>query len=130
MNSITEILKEVGIFYVATVDENGDPRVRPFGTVAEIDGETYICTGNFKKCYKQMMEHSTVEISGMFDDDNWMRMTADVVRVDSDELREAFLEQCPHLKLMYNLGDGLFEVLKLTNVKGAKYNFSGAYKKF
>ena len=126
MNSVTEILRKVGIFYIATVDEKGEARVRPFGAVAEIDGETYICTGNTKHVYRQMMAHNKVEISGMCNEDEWIRLNAEVERVDSDEARAAFLEQCPQLKIMYSVGDGYFEVLKLNNAQGMKYSLGGA----
>ena len=72
MNRIVEELKATKTFYVATMD--GDqPRVRPFGSVTEIDGSLYICTNNTKDCYKQMMENSKIEICGLGEDGTWMR---------------------------------------------------------
>lgn len=124
MKEITEILKKVGVFFLATTDENGDPHVRPFGAVAEIDGMTCICTNNTKKCFKQMLRHSTVEISGMCGEGEWIRLTADAVLLDSDDARAAFLEQCPELKGMYHVGDDIFEVLALENAEGMKYSFT------
>lgn len=51
MNKIVEELKKVGVFYIATA--SGDqPRVRPFGTIAEVEGNAYICCGNCKEVYK------------------------------------------------------------------------------
>ena len=90
MKQITEMLKKVGVFYIATTDANGDPHVRPFGAVAEIDGMTCICTSNQKKCFKEMMRHSRVEISGMCGEMEWIRLTADVVELDSEEVIENF----------------------------------------
>ena len=46
MNKITEELKKIGVFYVATADAEGNPHVRPFGAVAEFEGKTYIITNN------------------------------------------------------------------------------------
>lgn len=124
MNSITESLKKAGIFFLATVDSNGDPKVRPFGAVAEIDGMTCICTNNTKKCYKEMIRHSTVEISGMCGEGEWIRITADAIPLESDEVRAAFLEQCPELGGMYHVGDGIFEVFALQEAEGMKYSFT------
>lgn len=39
--------------------------VRPFSSVAEIDGKPYFCTNNTKDCYKQMMANPKTEICGM-----------------------------------------------------------------
>ncbi|MBQ8967730.1 pyridoxamine 5'-phosphate oxidase family protein [Ruminococcus sp.] len=126
MNRIVEELKKVGVFYIATVDAEGDPHVRPFGAVAEIGGKAYICTNNTKKCYKEMAAHPTVEISGAGADGTWLRLTAKAVRDDSDESRNAFLEQCPELKNMYSVGDGIFEVLALEDASCTKCSFTAA----
>ncbi len=124
MKQITEILKKVGVFYIATTDSNGDSHVRPFGAVAEIDGMTCICTSNQKKCFKEMMHHSRVEISGMCGEMEWIRLTADVVELDSDEVRAAFLEQCPQVRGLYSVGDGIFEVFELQDPECIKYSFN------
>ncbi|MDF2952591.1 MAG: hypothetical protein K0S18_2174 [Anaerocolumna sp.] len=43
MNRLVEEMKKVGVFYVSTID--GDqPRVRPFSSVCDFEGKTYICT--------------------------------------------------------------------------------------
>ena len=48
MNNIVKELKDVGVFYVATID--GDkPRVRPFSSVTEFEGNTYLCTRKSKR---------------------------------------------------------------------------------
>ena len=124
MNKIVEELTKVGVFYIATVDENGDPHVRPFGAVAEINGKPYICTNNTKKCYKEMAAHPAVEISGTGADGTWLRLNANAVRDDSDEARAAMLEACPDLKDMYSVGDGIFEVLSLEDASCTKYSFT------
>ena len=126
MNRITEVLKTVGVFYIATTDANGDPHVRPFGAVAEFNGKTYICTNNTKKCYAEMLAHPRTEISGMAQDGTWIRLVADVVRDDNDEARAAMLEANPQIKNMYSIGDGIFEVLYLDNISCTKCSFTAS----
>ena len=126
MNRLTEELKKVGVFYVATVDANGDPHVRPFGAAAEFEGKTYICTNNTKKCYAEMTGHKKVEISGMAPDGTWLRLVANAVRDDRDEARAAMLEQNPDLANMYKIGDGIFEVLALEDPSCVKCSFTAA----
>ena len=123
MSKVTDVLKEVGVFYVATVEED-QPRVRPFGAVAEFEGKTYICTNNTKACYKQMIANPKTEISGMYPDGAWIRLSGKLVRDDRDEAREAMLEQNESLRAMYKVGDGIFEVLYLEDATGAKYSFT------
>ncbi len=124
MNSIVEKLKKNRVFYIATSDSDGRPHVRPFGAVAEIDGKPYICTNNTKKCYAEMLSNPFIEVSGMEPDGTWIRLTAKAVRDDRDEARAAVLEQCPDLKGMYSVGDGIFEVLALEDAKCTKYSFT------
>ena len=84
MNKITEELKKVGTFFIATV-EGDQPRVRPFGAVAEFEGKTYICTNNTKPCYAQMLANPKTEISAMYPDGAWLRISGELVRDDRDE---------------------------------------------
>lgn len=44
MNKIVEEIKSLGVFHIATVDENGNPDVRPFSSVTEFEGEAYLCS--------------------------------------------------------------------------------------
>ena len=124
MNKIVEELKKTGVFYIATVDQGGQPRVRPFGAVAEFEGKVYFCTGNQKACYAQMLAEPRTEISGMAPDGTWIRVTGKLVRDDRDEARAAFLEANENLRAMYHVGDGIFEVLYLEDAACIKYSFT------
>ena len=117
MNRITEELQKAGTFFIATV-EGDQPRVRPFGAVAEFEGKTYICTNNTKACYAQMLANPKTEISASGPDGTWLRISGELVRDDRDEARAAMLEANPGLGMMYHVGDGIFEVLYLTTVTG------------
>lgn len=125
MNRIVEELKKTGIFYVATA-EGDQPRVRPFSSVAEIDGQLYLCTNNQKDCYKQMLENPKVEICGMEKDGTWIRITGKLVRDDRDEARAIMLEDPTGPSNLYHLGDGIFEVLRLEDAVCTKYSMTAA----
>ena len=124
MNKIVEELRKTGVFYIATVDEGGQPRVRPFGAVAEFEGKVYFCTNNQKACYAQMLAQPKTEISGMAPDGTWLRVTGKLVRDDRDEARAAMLAANESLKDMYRVGDGIFEVLYLEDAACTKYSFT------
>lgn len=128
MNKAAQFLKDCGTFFLATDDE-GQPRVRPFGAVAEFEGKTYISTNNTKKCYKQMLKNAKIEISGVLGG-KWIRITGEAVADSRREAKQAMLEENPLLKKMYSLDDGIFEVLYLNNATATIYSFTGEPETF
>ncbi|MDR2357001.1 MAG: pyridoxamine 5'-phosphate oxidase family protein [Oscillospiraceae bacterium] len=130
MNKATELLSAAGTFYIATT-EGDQPRVRPFGAVAEFDGKTYICMNNTKKVYKQLIANPKVELTGVFDGGGkWFRLQAVANRDDRLEARAKMLDQAPTLKNMYKPDDGIYEVFYLTDVLGTVESFGGAPETF
>jgi len=128
MNKATEWLRAAGTFYVATV-EGDQPRVRPFGAVAEINGKTYMTLNNQKKVYKQFKANPKVEICGMVDG-NWFRVWAKVVEDDNLASRVEAIAQNESLGGMYKADDGLFTVFYLDDVHGKLEGFGGAIEEF
>ena len=62
IEDVYEFLKHTAPTYMlATVDEEGNPRVRPFGTADLFEGRLYIQTGKKKEVYKQIVAHPEVE---------------------------------------------------------------------
>ncbi len=114
MNEVLEFLKGCGTFYLATMDEDNQPRVRPFGAVCEFEGKLYIVTNNQKDVYKQMLKNPKIEISGMYKG-NWIRLCGNAVHDDRREARATMLEANPSLTSMYSADDGLVEVLYIEN---------------
>ena len=120
MLKATELLKNAGTFYIATV-EGDQPRVRPFGATAEFGGKTYICMNNTKKVYNQLLVNPKVEITGMVGG-KWFRITAKAIRDNTLEARTEFLAQSPIP--MYKPDDGIYEVFALTDVTGTIESFT------
>ena len=120
MNKIVDILKEIHIFHLATVDEKGNPHVRPFSSVTEYRGEALICTNNTKDVYQQMITHPQIEMSGM-GKGGWIRIDATVERLDDDDARAAMLKDPTGPSRLYHVGDGIFEVFRLKDVKAFRY---------
>ncbi len=111
MNEILEFLKKAGTYYLAT-DENGQPRVRPFGTIHEFENRLYIQTGKKKAVSKQLHKNPRLEICA-FLDGTWLRIEAKAVEDDRREARISMLEAYPELKNMYDADDGNTEVFYL-----------------
>ena len=123
MNEILKFLKDCGTFYLATAEENGQPRVRPFGAVCAFDGKLYLITANTKDVYKQLVANPKAEISGMAGD-KWLRLTAELIRDERREAKVAMLEENPSLNGMYSPDDGVMEVFYLQNAIGTICSFT------
>lgn len=113
MKDIYEFLKECKVYYLATVEE-GQPRVRPFGTIDLFNDKLYIQTGKVKKVSAQMKANPNVELCGMLGD-KWIRVTAQAVLDENISAQEHMLDSYPELKAMYQPGDGNTEVFYLEN---------------
>lgn len=127
MNEVYEFIKACGTYYLATVDANGQPRVRPFGTINIFDGKLYIQTGKVKDCSKQIQANPKVEIC-CFNGGTWLRLAGELVRDDRIEAKEDMLNKYPDLKAMYSATDDNTEVLYFKNAVATISSFSAAPK--
>ena len=125
MNKVVEEIRKVNVFYIASIDGD-EPRVRPFGSVVEFEGNAYICSGNFKEFYKQVKENPHVELCGMYDNTSWLRVAATLNEDNRIEVQKAILDDPTGPKGLYEPGDGKFVTFRLENVKATKYSFFSA----
>lgn len=122
MKEIYEFLKACGDYFLATCDD-GQPRVRPFGTVNIYNGRLYIQTGKSKSVSRQLHKNPKLEICAM-KDGKWMRVEATAAEDDDREARVSMLEAYPNLKALYSPDDGNTEVWYLRNVTATLYSFT------
>lgn len=121
MKEVYEFLKNCGTFYLAT-EENGQPHVRPFGTVCEFEGKLYIVTTNQKKVYQQMLKNGKVEICGM-NKGKWIRVEGTVKEDLRREARVAMMEEnIAALSSMFSVDDNLMTVLYFENGTATIYS--------
>ncbi len=121
MKKVYDFLKEAGTYFLAT-DDNGQPRVRPFGTVDIYNGQLTIQTGRKKACYKQMKANPKVEICAM-KGNSWIRVAATVVECEDIEAERHMLTAYPSLAGMYQPGDGNNVVFALTDATAVIASF-------
>lgn len=125
MDEILKFMKENKTYFLATVDDKGNPQVRAFGTIAEINGNLYIQTGKSKDVCKQIIAHPALAICSFSPaTGEWLRLTADGVIDDSIETNTAMLDQYPDLKKMYAPGDGNCTCIRLDNIKATISSFT------
>lgn len=122
MKEVQEFLKQSGIYYLATID-NDKPRVRPFGTAEIFEERLYIQTGKNKDVYKQIEKNNNVELSA-FKDGKWIRVTGNLIIDDRYEAKKDMLEKNPDLRRMYDENDDNTIVLYFKNAKAVIYSFT------
>ncbi|MPM93543.1 hypothetical protein SDC9_140682 [bioreactor metagenome] len=126
MKEVYDFLKRCETYYLAT-DENGQPRVRPFGTVDIFENKLYIQTGKIKNVFKQMIANPRIEICGMADG-KWIRIETVAVEDDRLQARQHMLDAYPSLHGMYQADDGNCQVFYLKDAKATISSFTEAPK--
>ena len=127
MQEVLKFFRENPTFYLATV-EGDQPRVRPFGAVAEFEGRLSLTTGNGKKVYAQLLKNPKIELFGMDAQGTWLRVEAEAVADDRREARKAMLDQNPSLRDLYSEDDGVMAVLFLRNATAVFASFTAEPK--
>ena len=129
MQEVQNYLKECGVFYIATVDQD-QPHVRPFGVSEIIDGRLYIMTGKVKDVFKQMAKNGKFEICALKKSSSeWLRLSGTLVNDDTLAVKEEFLNRNESLKSMYKADDDNMAVLYITNATARFCSFSAPEKK-
>lgn len=124
MQRVCEFLKSAGTYFLATV-ENGQPRVRPFGTAHIFEGRLYIQTGKAKPVSKQIIANPKVEISA-FKDGKWLRISGELVENDRVEAKKSMLDAYPNLRGMYDENDDNTQVFYFKNATAVFSSFASA----
>ncbi len=124
MQEVFDFLKKCGTYYLATA-EDGQPRVRPFGTVDIFEGKLYIQTGKVKDVSKQIQQNPRVELCA-FDGEKWLRLSGRLVRDERIEAKEHMLAGYPSLQAMYSATDDNTEVLYFEDATAVFSSFTGA----
>ena len=124
MNRVYDFLKKAEVYYLATV-EGDQPRVRPFGTIHELDGKLYIQTGKIKPTSRQIAANPKVELCA-FCEGAWIRVACELVEDDRSEARKSMLDAYPELRHMYDENDGNTQVFYMRNAKATISSFGGA----
>ena len=126
MQDVYEMLKKAGTYYLATC-EDGQPRVRPFGTVNLYKGKLYIQTGKVKAVSKELAANPKLEICA-YNGEQWLRVSATAVEDDRVEARQDMLDHYPSLQALYKADDGNTQVFYLKDATAPFSSFTAAPK--
>ena len=131
MKEVVEYLKKSPVQYLATIGQDGNPKVRPFQFMYEEDNKIWYCTANTKEVYKELQKHPYVEISAMGGQLSWIRLSGKVVFSDSLTAREKVFEVSPMVKELYKTTDNpVFEVFYLEDINTSIFEIGKAPKQF
>ena len=122
MQEIYDFIKNCETYYLAT-DDNGQPRVRPFGTIDIFEGKLYIQTGKSKEVSRQIHSNPNVEICA-FDGEKWLRIAGKLLSDDRREPKKHMLDAYPTLRSMYDEDDGNTEVFYFVSLKATFSSFT------
>jgi uncharacterized pyridoxamine 5'-phosphate oxidase family protein len=90
MQEVYDFLEKAGAYHIATVDSEGKPHVRPFGSKMILDGKFYIFCSLPKAVYDQLSANKWTEISACGEGMNWLRITAVAREVTGDEKQKVY----------------------------------------
>lgn len=124
MEEVCKFLKEAETYYLAT-DEDGQPRVRPFGTAHIFEGKLYIQSGKKKDVAHQIAKNPRVEICA-FKNGEWIRVAGTLVEDDRREARVSMLDTYPSLQKMYSADDGNTVVWYIKDATATFSSFTAA----
>ena len=113
MKRVYNFLKKAEVYYLATV-EGDQPRVRPFGTINEFEGNLYIQTGKVKPTSHQLADNPKAELCA-FTEGEWIRIACELVEDDRFEAKKSMLDAYPNLRGMYDENDGNTQVFYMKN---------------
>jgi uncharacterized pyridoxamine 5'-phosphate oxidase family protein len=126
MNEVIQFLNENQNGFLATVDQEGKPRVRPFGFMFEQEGKLYFCTSNQKKVFAEMQAQPWVEYSMMSPQFAWLRIFGKAVFTSDLSLKAKVIESNPMVKGLYKTPDNpTLEVFYLDEADAGLFDFSG-----
>ena len=123
MKEVFGLLEKFGVYHIATVDGDGKPHVRPFGSKMLLDGRFYISCSLPKNVYNQMSANGSVELSACGEGMEWLRINAFAREVtDPAEKRKVYdnsIYAAPDSRIKRGIGDVAF--FELTNATATHY---------
>lgn len=126
MNDVVKFLKENPVHYLATTDQDGSPKVRPFQFMLQKEGKLFFCTSNQKEVYKEIKNNPNVELCASSPSYAWIRLSGKVVFTNDLNIKAEVIEHSPLVKSIYKTPDNPeFEIFYLENAKAVIADFSG-----
>ncbi len=96
MKTVYEFIDKAKVYYLATTDEGGQPRVRVYGTILLFEDKLYVMAFSRSNADRQLNANPKAEICCY--DGKQLRLTCELAEDDRQEVKQAMLEKMPSLK--------------------------------
>jgi uncharacterized pyridoxamine 5'-phosphate oxidase family protein len=96
MKEVLDFLKEAGVFYFATMDEE-QPMVRPFAFCMEFEGKLYFGTRETGNTSRQLRANPKFQVCAAAEKKGWIRITGKARFDASPEAMQAAAASRPDL---------------------------------
>ncbi|WP_273327296.1 pyridoxamine 5'-phosphate oxidase family protein [Vallitalea guaymasensis] len=117
MSKELNFIKENPMGFLATVDENGKPRVRGFGIMITEDNRILFGTSNKRRTINQLKVNPYAEWITKSKNSSTLRISGDVVIEEDMQIKLNTIENNPVIKKLYAGREYEFEMFYLDNVE-------------
>lgn len=120
MNREMQFINENRAGFLATVDENGKPRVRGWQVMDVEENRIILSTSNRKKVFKQLKETPLAEWISMSKNTQTLRANAEVVFENDATIRQNLIDNSP---LIQNLYAGRLEEIEFFYLENLEFDW-------
>lgn len=122
IDDVLRFLYENATVHLATVDDKGFPRVRPFTLLTYSGGRLYFATQRKKAVYKELMSNPNIELSVASPNAHWLRLRGRAVFLAEDR-KDAIIAESEIIERFYKSHDAdPAEIFYLDEVEGVMSN--------
>lgn len=124
MKEIIEFLYANPRGYLASIDDDGRPHVRPWGFMFEQDGKLWFCTANTKDVFCQLQCNPSIEFCSTSKDFVTVRLSGEVIFGIDLTIKRKMLEMNDIVKSIYKTPDNPeFEIFYLKHGQATRFDF-------
>ena len=123
IEELARTLDEVGLQYMATIGEDGRPKVRPVQYMVVYDGKLWFCTNSAKNLYRELVKNPYIDLCGsrLLEDEIrtvWVRLSARVVFEENAAVKNMIMAKSSIVHELYdnNPEHPLFKVFYLSAI--------------
>ena len=126
MEKIIDFLNANPKGWLATIDENGMPRNRPFLFLLDLHNRLFWGTDNTKEVYRQLMTHPYIEFGSTSTNFVTIRIRGEVLFSENREVKRIAWEKYELLKKIFETDDNPnWEVFYMEHGEAVINDFSG-----
>ncbi len=129
LKDLHDFLKSCGTYYLATM-ENGEPRVRPFGTIDCYGGKLCFLTNRNKPVAQQILKSGKASICAFDGKNCWVRIDASASEETDVAAQKQMLDAYPNLRAAYTAGAPETLIVRLDSGTASVCSFTAAPETF